>query len=708
MKNFWRRLELVGLLWVGMTSLWAGECLAGSGNSHVEIHMQVLLISIQNYEMAPLKYANNDIEKLSSIFQTRFGAVSRAIIDRPNSKGNYKTSMEKAIADWCGGLKPDDTAILYLAGHGILGPDERLYLPMVDFDKSNFEAAAIPMQWIREQLQKAKGKCKLILLDTCFAGTGRGLDDFAVSNSAEMAKAFDGLSGVATLASSRGDQKSWLWVEQKHSLYTYWLIEGFRGNADKNNDMTLDLEELFDYLDENIQLISASEPSMDTQNPVLLNDSQIRSEFQLPLLAGSTADTLENAASLIDLRLRRSDPGLLMIPEFTTGTEGNCSTIQANYGTLPRSLAARLQSELARLASARNFRTYQILSTNTTRQLLAENQLAPENLGTNKTRHLMVDDQLVKYLVLGRIYCDPEQDGVMEVEISLVDAAAGTLVCTLKSKTLLTKTELGEIGRSGASAPPMRPRDENEYVRIPEIGLVKPNDIVALGQMIQASSAPHPLQDSTLPYNVKIFVRKAGSNDKLYRRNGKIVGNEYYLPLGKGEEYQIFIFNKTEKIMFAKVLVDGMNTISQQVPARENSKGMMVEADESSSRAFAPIVSLEDARAWIISPGAPKAIKGFYDVNEQVPDESGLYRFMLGDADQSLGARTSYTEKLGRITVAIYPPILPTATRGAIATGTQARERHAVKIYGGPYIPAKDPAVIYNFRYLSQEEYDKL
>lgn len=338
-----------------------------NGPKKVEVHMKVLLISIENYEKAPLKYATNDIEKLSSLFQTRFGAISRAIIDRPVSGTDYKASMEKAISEWCADLKDEDTCILYLAGHGVVGPDDRLYLPMVDFNLKNHDTAAIPMQWIRDKLAGAKGKCKLILLDTCFAGTSRSLEDFKISNSEQMAKTFDDLPKVATLASSRGNQKSWLWMERKHSLYTYWLIEGFRGNADTNNDLVLDISELFNYLDKNIAWISSQDSRMERQNPILLNDKQIKDSFRLPLLAGTSEDALENAASLLDLYLQRSESGTVMVPEFTTGKASDEEqTIQDSYGTLPRTYAHELRSLLTEHAHSGNVCRHHVLNPNAT------------------------------------------------------------------------------------------------------------------------------------------------------------------------------------------------------------------------------------------------------------------------------------------------------------------------------------------------------
>ncbi|MDO4583373.1 MAG: caspase family protein [Planctomycetia bacterium] len=672
----------------------------------VEVNMQVLLISIENYELAPLQYASNDIEKLSSLFQTRFGAVSRAVIDRPNTGNDYKTAMEKVISEWCQNLKEKDTCILYLAGHGVVGPDERLYLPMVDFNRRNFDTAAIPMEWIREQLAQAKGKCKLILLDTCFAGTGKSFDDFALSNSEEMAKTFETLPKVATLASSRADQKSWLWQERKHSLYTFWLIEGFRGNADLNNDMTLDVDELFNYLEENIAWVSESDPMMEPQTPILLNDSQIKETFRLPLLAANSKDTLENAASQLDLHLRRLPEGMVLVPEFTTGPIGEEPVIQDNYGTLPRRFAANLQSQL--VVCSRGTRHYKVANANTTQKILRENQLTPADLGTDTSANLQIKGKPIQYLVLGRLYHAPKQIGIMEMEISLIDAQEQDTIATFHTKIQLSSSELGECGISAALPSRQNLYPDNEYVPT-DGGLVEPNAAVVLGQMIQDAEKVNPMMDGNIPFKVEIYVRKAGSRDELTLRTGKVVGNEYYLPLNKGEEYQIWVRNNSNQLQYIRVLVDGMNTLSQST--QTYSKGAIVEPVPTNTLKpeLAPIVALENARAWAVKPESVLQVAGFYEVNNGVPTQSGLYRFELGDADESLGARKSYTEQLGRITIGIYQGVQPATRRSVRSPGTkiQDREQIQLKIDDSGLLPAEHPTVIYNLRYLSQEEYDE-
>ena len=50
-------------------------------------------------------------------------------------------------------------------------------------------------------------------------------------------------------ASSRaGDQISSGYPEKKHGLFTYFLLNGLRGNADQNGDRAITVSELEEYL----------------------------------------------------------------------------------------------------------------------------------------------------------------------------------------------------------------------------------------------------------------------------------------------------------------------------------------------------------------------------------------------------------------------------------------------------------------------------
>lgn len=61
---------------------------------------------------------------------------------------------------------------------------------------------------------------------------------------------------VISLASTKGGQASNSYPEKKHGLFTYFLLGGLKGAADKNGDGWINMEELFDYVRDNVAKVS--------------------------------------------------------------------------------------------------------------------------------------------------------------------------------------------------------------------------------------------------------------------------------------------------------------------------------------------------------------------------------------------------------------------------------------------------------------------
>ena len=61
---------------------------------------------------------------------------------------------------------------------------------------------------------------------------------------------------IIALSSTKGGQASNSYPERKHGLFTYFLLSGLRGDADKDGDGWVSMEELFEYVRENVAKIS--------------------------------------------------------------------------------------------------------------------------------------------------------------------------------------------------------------------------------------------------------------------------------------------------------------------------------------------------------------------------------------------------------------------------------------------------------------------
>ena len=79
------------------------------------------------------------------------------------------------------------------------------------------------------------------------------------------------IENLTVFTASGGKEISSSWPEKKHGLFSYYLMKGMRGDADKDNDSNITYGELGDYIKENVTLTAGmldreQTPTLSTQN----------------------------------------------------------------------------------------------------------------------------------------------------------------------------------------------------------------------------------------------------------------------------------------------------------------------------------------------------------------------------------------------------------------------------------------------------------
>jgi hypothetical protein len=179
--------------------------------------------------------------------------------------------------------------------------------------------------------------------------------------------------------------------------------------------------------------------------------------------------------------------------------------------------------------------------------------------------------------------------------------------------------------------------------------------------MDQKSQGPHPLKDPKFAFPVRLMI---GGKE----RKGVFRGNDYFVPVRKGEVYEIWAENRSGSTVLMRLLVDGLNTL----PEKENTKGVQ-------TFIVGKRVSLDEARHWELDPaqGTMFAVRGFVT---QSGVQGKLREFLVADAEQSLAGRQKFTDQIGLITAAFYTPVKREAEprpRGMLGTalGNQRNEQ---------------------------------
>ena len=198
---------------------------------------KALIITTSEYRLLePLPFCKNDGEKMFEVLVSLDYEIS------PNQKlvGKVRSQdMRKAIIDFFrnSNTHPEDTLLFYYSGHGL--PDEYgdHYFAPYDIDPSEPDKDGFLFEDLTRLMNKSNSTKIVSILDCCYSGAakiGKGNEEdnanlgrIAINKGSQKLKSGE---GRCILASSQEYQKAYDTVERSQSLYTYYLLEGLRGN----------------------------------------------------------------------------------------------------------------------------------------------------------------------------------------------------------------------------------------------------------------------------------------------------------------------------------------------------------------------------------------------------------------------------------------------------------------------------------------------
>jgi hypothetical protein len=611
-----------------------------------------LLIGIEKYHRAnPLTYTVNDVHQLANTLRTRGGLDEDSILEFTDENSNprfqpLKTSLMTELPEWLKRPGPDDTIIVYFSGHGFRDPAGKLYLAPIDCDPHNAAATGIAIEWFREQIAACRAGFKLLVLDACHAGSEKGEARSGSVAAKELGDPFQDLDKVVTLASSTADQESQIWEDKHQSLFSYWLNQGLRGHADKDNDGAIDIDELYDYVSRAVKH-TADTYFPRPQTPVRIVRSGVSGvpivlRLQPQTLKQVLSDMAEQMANVL-MERHVAKVGVL---EFTNDTKLG-ELLGADFGLLGRYCAEEVERQLMERSAGK----YGLVDPRRLQTALASQGFKLADLGSpDALARLSGGAGGMPVMALGTLR--NRSGRVVNLQCRLVQTEGDEVLGSVGGAASLNESEWGMLGRSVA----IRPED-----RKPEVpsGPQPPRPLVdqVVDQIDRRAKSPHPLKDPGFPYRVKMMIDG-------HEREGIFRGNDLFIPVHKGEVYEIWIENHSKKLTLMRLLVDGLNTL----PEKDATKGVL-------TYIVGKRVNLDDARCWVLDPadGDVNAVRGFVS---QTGAEGELREFVVVDADQSLAARQQFTDQIGLITAAFYAPA--SASRG-VGTGAGKRRKETIE-----------------------------
>jgi uncharacterized caspase-like protein len=90
---------------------------------------------------------------------------------------------------------------------------------------------ALPLAEVERRMRESEARRLVLTLDACHTGVEIGRD---LADPAFMRNAYELAEGFALLAASTAQQVAQEWDEVEHGVFTYYLLQGLSGAADRD------------------------------------------------------------------------------------------------------------------------------------------------------------------------------------------------------------------------------------------------------------------------------------------------------------------------------------------------------------------------------------------------------------------------------------------------------------------------------------------
>jgi hypothetical protein len=233
----------------------------------VEPQLWAVIVGISEYEnktIPPLHYADADAEAFADFLRKPEGGGfapdhMRVLVNKDATLANLKIAFVEFLSQ----AIDKDLVMIFFAGHGAPDPARpaNLFFLTHDTDPSRLGTTAYPMWDMRTLLERQLSAKRIVVFsDACHSGgistdyVTRGVNT-SESNGvnqylADLARSKE---GIVMFTASAAGEVSQEFPDLGHGVFTYYLLEGMRGEADLNNDYTVTINELMQYVEDQVK-----------------------------------------------------------------------------------------------------------------------------------------------------------------------------------------------------------------------------------------------------------------------------------------------------------------------------------------------------------------------------------------------------------------------------------------------------------------------
>ena len=206
------------------------------------LHVVAVGVSDYSRDNFKLQYAHADAKKISELFQRRAPALySDVHVKLLTNEQATKSAIIKALKEAAEVARPQDTLVLFLAGHGTMVGQRYYFIPHefqtnaeTNLDE-DVRRQGLPADVLGDFLMDGKALKRIMILDTCSSGGTVDLfqiasrDPFAFRGAIERLGRNNGIFMIAASAATQAAKES---NELGHGVLSYALLAGLRDVSD--------------------------------------------------------------------------------------------------------------------------------------------------------------------------------------------------------------------------------------------------------------------------------------------------------------------------------------------------------------------------------------------------------------------------------------------------------------------------------------------
>ena len=237
-----------------------------------------VIVAVEDYKVmtsldGDLNYTVDDAIKMTKFLMSKEGgSVPKENIYLLTNKKAKKANIIYYTKQLFAKAREGDKVIFYFSGHGVKGA-------FVPYDVTKSGRNMLYFSEVKNLFKVAKCKTKLLYADACFSGglknsSSKKLKKILFKNSKLKAIANQ---QIAVMLSSSKNETSIELPSFKQGLFTYAIIKGLKGIADKNKDNSITIEELFKYV--YYYTVTTAKKRNHNQTPVLFGNFDLDLEI---------------------------------------------------------------------------------------------------------------------------------------------------------------------------------------------------------------------------------------------------------------------------------------------------------------------------------------------------------------------------------------------------------------------------------------------